>query len=186
MAAILGAAAALAIGVALLVPALLFPARGSTQAPALSQFVGSYVHAGDPRELHGMERAIDHVVDQLNLFIREIARGEIHRRIRPEQHIRFDVSPDDTITIALDDWGPIEVPVNGPARPVRDAAGDAVRLSMRYDAGTLVARSVAQRGSRTNVFSLRPDGERLSMLVRIHSDQLPSDIRYRLTYRRAD
>ncbi len=166
--------------------ALVVPTPSRTQAHALTSFDGVYALAADARELSGMEQSIDRVVDQMNLFIREIARGEIHRRIDPEQRIHLTVLGDETISIALDDWGPIEVGVNGPARQVRDAAGENVRLTMRFAGGRLIQHSSAPRGARTNTFVLSPDASRLQMSVRITSDQLPDDIRYRLTYRRAD
>lgn len=173
----------------LAVLAIVAPTPSRTQGPStegLASFAGVYVLGSDARELHGMEQAIDHVVDQLNIFIREIARGEIHRRIDPEQRIHLTLLGGDSIAISLDDWGPIEVPVNGPARRVRDATGENVRLTVRYAGGRLIQHSAAPRGARTNVYALSGDASRLSMSVRITSDQLPDDIRYRLTYRRAD
>lgn len=177
------------LGVALVTSALAFflaPTASHTQAPTLASFDGRYVLGADRHELHGMEQAIDRVVDQMNLFIREIARGEIHRRISAEQRIHLDITGEDAMSIALDDWGPIEVDVNGRPRQVRGAAGDDVRFSVRYQDGRLTAHTASPRGSRTNVFTLSPDASRLQMSVRITSDQLPADIRYRLTYHRAD
>lgn len=173
-------AAALGLAVALL------PSPSRTQAPALESFAGTYVLAGDRRELTSMSDAINRVVDRMNLFIREIARGEIHRRIEPEQRIRFALRGSELLSMSLDDWGPVEVSVGGAPLRTRGSTGENVALSVRYGGGRLVAHSATPRGSRTNVFSLSADGERLLMSVRIASDQLPDDIRYRLTYRRSD
>ncbi len=172
--------AALALAVALV------PSPSRTQAPALESFAGTYVLAGDRRELTSMDDAINRVVDRMNLFIREIARGEIHRRIEPEQRIRFALRGAQTLALSLDEWGPVEVAVGGAPLRTRGSTGENVALTVRYGGGRLVAHSATPRGSRTNVFSLSADGERLLMSVRITSDQLPDHIRYRLTYRRAD
>jgi len=175
-----------ALFVGILAAAALAPAPSKTQAPALESFAGRYVHTGARSELRAMEGAIDRVVNQMNIFIREIARGEVHRRITPERRITIDVLDGSTLTLAMDDWGPLRIALGGVPRQTRDPGGEPTSLSARFDAGRLVQRTQSPRGSRTNVFALSPDGEQLSMQVRIASDQLPAEIRYRLTYRRVD
>jgi hypothetical protein len=131
-----------------------------------------------------MDDAINRVVDQLNLFIREIARSEIHRRVNHEQRVVLGVRGDDRMTLALDDWGPVEIPIGRGSNHVRGPGGDQVRVSARFADGRLVYRQSASQGARQNVFSLTGDGSRLVMGVSISAGQLPADIRYRLTYRR--
>jgi hypothetical protein len=167
--------AALCVGLAAV------PGRGRSQTAALESFDGTWALTGGQR---GMDEAIDRVVDQLNIFIREIARGEIHRRLDPEQRVRLVVEDEETVRLGLDDWGPVRVRLDGRTREVRGPDGDRVRISMRFHRGRLIERHVAGQGTRQNVFSLGADGSRLTMAVRIGADQLPSDIRYRLTYRR--
>lgn len=167
------------------------PSPSRTQPPVdapatLSAFRGTYVLAGDARELRAMDQAIDRVVDQLNLFIREIARGEIHRRVTPEQRIVLEVFDLERITLAMDDWGPVAVTLGAAPRRIRGRSGDDERLTVRLHEGRLVAQTLASGGSRTSTFALSSDAERLQMHVRIASGQLPADIRYSLTYRRAD
>ena len=176
---------ALPIGLVLLTAAVA-PSSSHTQAPTLESFRGTYVHTGARAELRAMGGAIDRVVNQMNIFVREIARGEVHRRITPEQRIEIGVVDPQAMTLAMDGWGPVRVALDAAARRVRGATGEDVSLTVRFDEGRLVQRAVTPRGSRTNVFTLSPDLEQLSMLVRIASDQLPAEIRYRLTYRRAD
>ncbi len=180
----------LAIGTvafALALGAALAPTRSQTQEPALEDWAGTFVLRGDRRELGSMDDAINRVVDQMNLFVREIARGEIHRRINPEQRIRFAVLGERTLSLRFDDHRPAEVPVGAPPVRWRNEAGEDVRLTLRFGGGgRLIHHSATPRGGRTNVFVLDEGGERLTMHVRISSDQLPADIRDRLTSRRAD
>lgn len=183
--------AALALALAsVLVPGS--PRASRAQAPEqetaspVAAFAGTFALAGERRELRAMDDAINRVVDQLNLFIREIARGEIHRRITPEQRIRLDVLDARTVAISIDDWGPVRAVLGAAPRPVRGSSGEQVNLTLRMRDDQLVQHTQSPRGSRTNVFTLSADQERLHMQVRIASDQLPSDIRYRLTYRRTD
>lgn len=189
---ILRSIAAAALAASLIGLSAWAPSPSHTQAPtvtpsqAIESFQGTFVIANDARELRAMNAAIDRVVDELNIFIREIARGEIHRRITPEQRVVLSVFDANSVSIALDQWGPIALTVGGPARRVRGASGEDVNLTVRYREGRLVQHSVAGNGTRTNTFVLSPDAQRLHMHVRIASGQLPSDIRYTLTYRRAD
>lgn len=183
----LRASKAAALSVGLLALAALMPSPSQTQATSsLERFEGSFAHTGARRELRAMDGAINRVVDQMNIFIREIARGEVHRRVTPEGRIEIDVIDPTTMTIAMDDWGPVRVRVGASARRVRGAAGENVQLRVRFDDGRLIQRTSTGGGARTNVFTLSADRESLSMRVRIESDQLPDDIRYRLTYRRVD
>lgn len=176
---------AFAIGLVSLAAALA-PSASRTQPLSLESFRGRYVHSGARAELRAMGGAIDRVVNQMNIFVREIARGEVHRRITPEQRIEIGVPDPQALTIAMDGWGPVRVALGAAARRVRGATGEDIDLTMRFADGRLIQRQVTPRGSRTNVFTLSPDLEQLSMRVRIASDQLPAEIRYRLTYRRAD
>lgn len=159
-----------------------WPSASRSQAPALESFSGTWALSGGRTD---MDEGIDRVVDQLNIFIREIARGEMHRRLRAEQRVHLLVQDEETIRFGYDDWGPVRLRVNAPARAVRGPEGDTVRISMRFARGRLIHHHVAGQGQRTSVFSLSGDTSRLYMAVRIGADQLPSDIRYRLTYRRA-
>lgn len=183
---------AVTVAVSLIAGAALVPSPSRTQppaassAPALESFQGTFVLAGDARELRAMDQAIDRVVDQLNIFIREIARGEIHRRIVPEQRVVLRVADTQSIALTIDQWGPIAATLGAPARRVRGSSGEDVSLTVRYRDGRLIQHAAAASGARTNTFALSPDEQRLHMHVRITSGQLPADIRYTLTYRRAD
>jgi hypothetical protein len=168
----------------LLALAALVPSPSRSQTAELESFHGSFVFTQDQAELTSMNHAIDRVVDQLNLFIREIARSEIRRRITPEHRIRLAVQGD-RVTVSFDQWGPVELAIGGPGRQVQGPAGDRIRASVSFRGGRLIERRIAARGSRTNVFRLSADAQRLHMEVRIASEQLPAHIRYRLSYRRA-
>lgn len=157
------------------------PSPGRGQATALESFSGTWALAGGRSD---MAEGIDRVVDQLNIFIREIARSEMHRRLHAEERVRLHVRDEETIDFGYDDWGPVRLQLNASPRSVRGPEGDTVRISMRFSRGRLIHRHVAGQGHRTSVFSLSGDASRLSMAVRIGADQLPADIRYRLIYRR--
>ena len=132
-----------------------------------------------------MDDAINRVVDRMNLFIREIARGEMRRRITPEGRLRIRVVDEAHVSLAIDEWGPYSFELGEPMRRVPGPSGDPIRVAMSYRSGRLIEREVHGQGDRRNVLTLSPDGDRLRMAAQIGSDQLPDDVRYSLTYRRA-
>lgn len=168
---------------ALLMAALAAPAARS-QTAALEDFSGAWRLDGT-RQVQRMDDAIDRVVDQMNLLIREIARGEIHRRIDPEHRVVIRVDDEQHVRLGYDDWGPQRLRLGGAAVATRGPDGNDIHMSLRFERGRLIARQNAGEGRRTNIFSLSADGSRLTMSSRIGAPQLPADIRYRLSYRRA-
>ncbi|MFK7984502.1 MAG: hypothetical protein AB8I08_00595 [Sandaracinaceae bacterium] len=151
-------------------------------APALADFAGTWALAGGRGSL---EEGIDRVVDELNLFIREIARLEMRRRITPEQQIRLTSSGPSNLALSWDEWGPHRLSL-GSARSLDGPQGQRIRVSVTMRNGNLVHHHRADNGNRFTTYSLSSDREQMTMAVRITSDQLPSDIRYRLRYRRTD
>jgi len=170
---------------ALVVAAMAFaPPTSLSQTAALEDFHGQWTFSGSQRDLQSLENGIDHVVEQLNLFIREIARGEMRRRITPENRVRFGVESETRVSLGVDEWGPVGFELGEAPRTVRGPNGDDIRIGLSFRRGQLVHREIHGQGHRTNVFSLNGDGTRLTMGATIGSNQLPDTIRYRLTYRR--
>lgn len=156
-----------------------------SQTTALEDFSGTYRFSNAGRERRGLEQAIDHVADQLNIFIREIARGEMRRRVQPEPSITIRVADETHVAFGIGDWGPHQVVLNSRGRRLRGRNGDEHRMSLHFRRGQLIHRESHDQGSRVDVMTLSPDHRRLRMAARIASDQLPDDIRYRLSFVRA-
>lgn len=170
---------------AAIVIAALWPSRPSAgQTLALEDFEGEYTFIGGERERRRVQAAIDDVVDQMNIFVREIARGQIRGHVQPERRVHIRVDAGDRVRFAFDDWGPNVVSLDGRARRVRGPDGGATRLTGRFGNGRLYLRQTNDQGHRHNWLGLAPDRERLRLSVRISAGQLPDDIRYALTYRR--
>ncbi|MGE0785693.1 MAG: hypothetical protein AB7S26_08395 [Sandaracinaceae bacterium] len=158
----------------------------AAQPDVLSAFEGHYAFAGGERERQRLREAIDSVVDHLDFFIREIARGEIHRAIRPEPDIRLHSVRGDAVRLSLGGWGPLDVQLDGRVRSVRGPDGNDTQLRATLRDGHIRLVQESSRGRRENVLSLSTDRRWLYLRVTVAADQLPEDIRYRLSYRRTD
>lgn len=164
------------------------PARGSDTPPSegLERLAGGYVFAGGDRERGAVNDAIDSVVDRLNLFIREIARGRIREAIQPEPRVEVDVVGAELVRLRLGDWQSPVAHVDGTPLDVRGPDGSDTRFSVRYRNGRLATRATTSRGTREIWLSLSDDDAGwLFSQVRVSSNQLPESIRYTLSYRRA-
>jgi hypothetical protein len=158
-------------------------AESQEQEASLESFRGTFVLAGTG-ERAALVNAIDRVADQFDIFVREIARGELRRRLSTEERIR--VAIDETaVEFAFDNWVPGRIPLDGRVRTLRGPGGETLRHSVRFEGGRIIERRVGGGGERMNVLTMSPDHQRMIMSVRISSDQLPDAIRYRLAYRRA-
>ena len=134
---------------ALLMAALAAPAARS-QTAALEDFSGAWRLDGT-RQVQRMDDAIDRVVDQMNLLIREIARGEIHRRIDPEHRVVIRVDDEQHVRLGYDDWGPSAS--GSAARPSRPGARTETTSTCRSassGAGSSPGRTREKAGAPTS------------------------------------
>lgn len=149
---------------------------------AAERFTGVYRLAGSvengTRVIH---RAIDHAVEPMNVFVRAIAAGRLRDRIAVVHRIELDVQgAQATITFdherrcrsGLGQWRQQQL------------NGRTVRAQIRERSGALVQLTRGQRGSQRVIYRLRADGS-LHADFTVESEQLPRDVRYHLTYRRA-
>lgn len=176
--------AAVACGLTLLAAVSATPPDARAQASSVERFAGAWVHVGGARDERALQAAIDGVVEQLDLFTREIARVAIRRNLEPDRALHVRVRDPRHLSIQLGDWVSHEVELGAPPAQMPGPDGNPTRFAARFDGGRLVTRQDSARGSRVNQLSLSPDGVHLFMYVRVQAPQLPSDIRYALTYRR--
>lgn len=175
---------ALAVSLALIGAVSLAPRATRSQTSSLESFDGTWVLGNTARNRRDIEQGIDLVADQMNLFIREIARGEMHRRIRSDRRITLGVESETRVSLTIDAWGPHGFEIGAAMTRVPGPAGTPIRAAINFRRGRLIEREIHGQGNRTNVFSLSGDESRMTVAARIGSDQLPDDVRYRLTYTR--
>lgn len=150
--------------------------------PNLVPLLGTYRFAGGQEEVQRVERAIDVAVDEMNVFIRGIARRRLKEPNLPSDELRISLGGE-SITVARTGQPEISAPATGKRVPWRNPRnGNELEVSHRITpAGALEQKLVGDRGVSTNVFALAADGK-LSMKTTVTADKLPSAIRFTTTY----
>jgi hypothetical protein len=128
--------------------------------------------------------AIDAAVRPMNRITRPIAR----RRLRGTNvaYARVVIATSGgQHSIQFDERAAVVSPADGTAIRWRREDGEDFDVTQRVTNGRLEQRFVAEDGSRTNVFTLSPDGNTLTMQVIIESPRLRDPLVYRLVYSRS-
>lgn len=149
-----------------------------------ARIVGTYRFVGGAAEVDRVERAIDDTVDEMNVFIRGIARRRLKAPNLPTDalHITCD---EGLITVARTGQPPISAPADGTPVTWRNPDnGNELQVTHRMkDAATLEQVLTGDRGVSTNVFRSSATG-RMKVSTTIEADALPSTVRFTTTYAR--
>lgn len=131
-----------------------------------------------------INRAIDGAVAKMNFVTRPIARGRLRRTNQPYQRLVI-AHTQQQVSVTTDNRAAIRTPANGtPIKWTRED-GEVFDVSTEWENGTLEQTFKAEDGSRTNTFSLSPDGRTLTMNVTITSPRLSGPLRYKMVFNRA-
>lgn len=161
-------------------------AAGEAQAlePDLDRLLGTYRFVGGQEEVRKVERAIDKAVDEMNVFIRGIARRRLKEPNLPTDELRISLT-DGAITVARTGQPAISAPATGERITWRNPTnGNELEVTHRITKeGALEQKLIGDRGTSRNVFGLRKDRQ-VEMKTTITADKLPSTIRFATTYAR--
>jgi len=152
----------------------------SLAAPAEKAFVGTYKHAGGDKEREARDKAIDDVVSGMNFIARPIARD----RLKAANPIAatLAISSDATSLTITFDTRTYTAPLSGTSVKVKGITGDELQLSYKVSTGQIEQRFAGEGRGRVNTFT--KSDELVVVDVRVHSTQLPKDLKYRLTYKK--
>lgn len=159
-----------------LVPRELLAAEGDEKP-----FLGSYKHSGGDKDREARDQAIDDVVSGMNIVSRTIARD----RLKSANVIAaaIGITSDGTsLTISLD-TRVYTAPLSGGTVKVTGITGDKLDLSYALSTGKIEQRFSGEGKGRVNAFT--KSGDQLTMNVRVYSTQLPKELKYKLTYKKA-
>ena len=157
------------------------PRLPASAAPeAFRRFPGRYVFAGGDAERKALQNSIDAVVSEMGPLLRRVAK----RRLIQGNPIPAALSIEaigETVTISFDDRRYTAV-LGASAVSVVGIDGNAVELTHRVEGTRLTQRFDAPRGERWNLFRVRDEQLRLTVIV--ESESLPADLVYELTFTR--
>lgn len=151
-------------------------------AQGASSLNGSFqLNAAASENVHD---AIDAAVRPMNRITRPIARRRLRGTNAAYSRVVITTSRGQH-SIQFDQRAPVVSPADGTAIRWRREDGEEFDVTQRVTNGRLEQRFVAEDGSRTNVFTLSPDGRTLTLQVTIESPRLPDPLVYRLVYDRS-
>lgn len=152
------------------------PQAVAPEPEALAAIAGAYRYRGGKASVR---KSIDGVVDDMNVMVRGIARKRLIAANTVPKRIAIDQVGDE-VTVRIDGRAYVAT-LGGAAKRVKDPNGEVSRMRYELRDGALYQIFRADQGDRTNGFTAR-EGGGLAMAVRIHSRQLPADVRYRLSF----
>lgn len=173
-----------------LVLALLFAlavsgsAAADEGASALSRIVGTYEYVGGDEEIAEMKGAIDEAVEQLNVFIRGLARRRLLEANMPSETLTI-AAKDGAITIARSGQPEMRAPADGTAVDWKNPKnGNQFKISHTVTRkGVLLQRIEGDRGGSRNRYVLDDAKGRLVVEAAVIVDRLEEPIRFETTYR---
>lgn len=157
-------------------------AGNSEQVAFADALVGHYRWTGDPAEKAAVERAVESVVEEMSVFVRDLARTRLTQATRIPAAIGI-ARTRDHLEIAFDERK-YKGPLDGRAVEVEGIDGEMLRHRVELGPFGLLQSFHGENGRRRNALKLH--GERgLVVVVEIESEQLPKRLSYRLTFERA-
>lgn len=167
------------------VPAVAFglAARASAAQSGTAQLAGAYRYVGGKKQRELLDARIEEVVDELNFFVRSIAR----RRMKHANQIPslLEISTiGDKLRVDIPGLRPIVSEADGRTFVWRDQYGEDVKVRQRIVGRTLTQHFQGKDGARDISYRLSSDGQRLWFSVTISSRWLPFPLQYQLSYRR--
>jgi hypothetical protein len=159
------------------------PSAASADSPsaASARLAGTYAYAGGEQQQKARLAAIEKATDDMFFITRRVARGRLKDRTAIWANVGFSFNEGMIIT-TMSKLPTATSPESGAAvRYTLD--GDKLRLSQKVTTdGRLVQSFANEDGTRTNIYTLSPDGRTLSIAVTVASSQLPAPVSYTLTY----
>ena len=146
----------------------------------VDRFVGEHRFEGGAKERKARDAAIDAVVGDMNIFARGIARDRLKESTQIAERITI-ARDGDRLTITHDGRG-YTATIDGPAVRAKSVTGDDVSLRHVVRGETIQQIFVGDQGGRTNTIRLTDD--KMVMQVRVHSEKLPKDLTFTLSYSR--
>ena len=154
---------------------LLFASVAFAATPQLES--GKWRYAGGTAEIEATHRTVDAIVDDLNVFIRPIARPRLKNEAKPWKTLSIVVR-DESVTVTIDGKSSSS-PLGRDVQ--RQGPEDELTLHREMRGDVLVETWTSDRGGRTNEY--HPSGDGVRVVSKIFSPRLPRPLEFTYTYR---
>jgi hypothetical protein len=153
--------------------------------PSATALAGSYRFVGGESETASVERAIEEAAEELNVFIRGIAKRRLRDANLPAPQLDIRVDGND-VTVESSGRPPITAPVGkAPIDWKNPDNGNTLRVSYRVpEPRVLEQRLRGDRGVSVLRHALDEAGDTLKITTTITIDMLSSPLEFKTTYRR--
>jgi hypothetical protein len=138
--------------------------------------------AFDARASDSIDQAINEAIRDMSWVVRQVARTRLRRINDPFTTVQISQSGPDVVVVL--EGRSIASPASGEEIQWRRETGEVLGVSTRWRGDRLEQTFTAEDGRRTNVFTLDPSGETLSVQVSISSERLARPLTYTLRYQR--
>jgi hypothetical protein len=142
---------------------------------------GTFV--SEQQSVEPITTAIETAVSKMNFIKRPIARSRLKKT--NDAHRRVEIAlGEPQIAVAFDGHKPVQMPADGKTIRWTREDGETFDVNAVWDGDQLVQTFKADDGTRSNTFSIAPDG-RLNMQVKLTSPQLDAPVTYTLSFARS-
>jgi hypothetical protein len=142
------------------------------------EYTGRYRFVGGTEEKGKVVRAIEKIVEQMNPFIRDMARDRLRKTNQVPEHVEI-VRKNSRLLVKLGERRYV-APLDGSVVKVEGVTGETLRYRVDLGDSSLQQDFQGPRGQRHNRFDR--DGETLELGVVVSSDKLPESLKYTLTF----
>lgn len=158
-------------------------AVGAEAQGSLDAYNGAYLYSELKGDDERIERSIDEAIGEMGLVKRAIARKRLEDATRAFPRVELYFEGEEVLLRYSEKE--FELPLDGRTVDATGLNGEAVDTSAYIRGHDLHQAIHGDRGSRYMEFRFHAD-ETMSVVNRIESEHLPGQVKYTLTYRRAN
>jgi hypothetical protein len=144
----------------------------------------------DPEQSDDINAEINRSIAHMNVVVRQVARPRLRSTNVPYPQLIFSIG--ENVSVDMPGHPSVSSPANGDpvlwhrktGRPCTQKRGSCVEVTTTWEDEGLVQTFRSEDAQRRNIFTLSPDGMRLTMVATMSSPRLPTPLVYRLVYAR--
>ena len=168
--------------------ALLALASAPGRAQESPRFSGAWTL--DREQSDDVDAKINTSIARMNIIVRQVARPRLRSTNIPYPRLIFSFG--ENVGVDMPGYPSVASPANGQpvfwhrrtGLPCTEMIRSCMVVTTTWEDRALVQTFRSEDGDRQNVFTVSPDGARLTMAVTLTSPRLPAPLAYRLVYMR--